>query len=96
MEIRTYHDDGDIKSTNNAFNWQTVRFVKPTRKAQPRNRLRPKTGTERTAYALATDEEKAAIRLRLWAEAESKILRPNPNTHIGAYCGTTKGQKAAR
>lgn len=90
------HTDGSPKSLDNAFNWQTVRFVKPTRKAQPRNRTRPKTGTERTAYALATDEEKAAIRLRLWAEAESKILKPNPNTHIGAYCGTTKGQKAPR
>ena len=89
------HDCGTTKSLDNAFNWRAVRFVKPTRKAQPRNRLRPKTGIERTAYALATDEEKAAIRLRLWAEAESKILRVNREVDLGAWA-PSKSEKAPR
>ena len=89
-----FHTDGTPKSTGNAFDL-SFRFTKAPRKAQPRSRTRPKTGAERTAYALATDAEKAAIRLRLWAEAESKILRVNREVDLGAWA-PSKSEKAPR
>jgi len=91
------HPDGTTKSMNNAFNWQSVSFIPKTRKNNPANsRVRPKTGAERTAYAMSSEEEKAAIRQKLKDELKAELLRVNKNTHIGAYCGTTKGQKAPR
>lgn len=92
MSAQTW-ECGTAKSMNNAFNLQT--FAPKPRRVSKSKPVRPKTGAERTAYALASDEEKAAIRLRLWAEREAKILRVNREVELGAWA-PSKSEKAPR